>query len=318
MISESNTGIEAGEWFNGLPTDGDRRTVTGIVALANEFQWEERHEWNVPYSRRNKYLGVYAVGSRSTGEETPNSDIDIVVAHNLVFSQSTDRHRIRYMQNVDFNMLSDSSPDGHASGWTEEAQEASGYKRASQLEHSFDWLTLQSDPVSSATSQAISQAGEEQRLPHTFNGKLPDTYRVGGIDHKAFVRYRGEADLTALDMVYYKGWHSDKSHDPSDEYIEEQKRLMEETGDHWPIPEKSVCGDKCHEAGLDEGSNQQKFEQIIDTDSIGNELPRVPLFTFGDGHKKVYIPQIEDLIADEQARIDSRGYMFRRSWITNY
>lgn len=308
MISVSNTGVEAGEWFDRLPTEADRRMVTGVVAMAHEFDLAtRRYEYGSRYSNAAGYLGVYAIGSRSLGQEGPESDIDLLIAHNLSFASGCDSHRINYMRDVDF----DSLPEGGS--WTEEQRVSSGYEAASRLEQNFGWGCLQSDPVANAASYAIAGSGTSYRLPHSFDGHLPDTYRVGGRDHKAFARYKSDGDMTALDAVFYKGWHSNAN--PTDEEIEEDRVVAEALGDGGPGLQRTICGPKCNEAGLNEGPNQSKFETIIDTDTSGNELPRIPLYTLGDGVKKVYIPQIEEIVTSEQVKIDSRdGWKFKRSW----
>lgn len=315
MLSVSNTGVEAGEWFDRLPTEADRRMVTGVVAMAYEFDLAGRrgYEYGSRYSNVAGYLGVYAIGSRSLAQEGPESDIDLLVAHNLSFGSGCDGRRINYMRNVDFDkMRLDDDRD-----WSdpEAVQERidSGYEAAATLENNFGWHCLQSDPVANASSYAIAGAGTRYRLPHSFDGQLPNTYRVGGRDHKAFVRYKLDSDMTALDAVYYKGWHSDAN--PTDEEIEADRVLAESLGDGGPGLQRTICGPKCREAGLSEGPNQSIFESIIDTDNNGAELPRIPLYTFGDGTKKIYIPQIKDLVVGEQLKVDSRdGWKFKRSW----
>jgi len=284
MPGEAPQIIEAGEWFDRLPNEADRRTVTGVVAFAHEFGLASRgYEYGSRLSNNPGYLAVYAVGSRSTGQEEPGSDMDILVAHNMSFGSGVDGRRINYMRGVDFASMGDEC--------------------------------LEYDPVSNAASLAIALASDNYRLPDTFSGKLPDTYRAGGAEHKVMARYEEGADISALDMIFYKGWHRDKDRDPSDEDIEKQRALMEDTGEKWPLPEKSACTDKCTEAGYNEGASSTKFEEIIDTDENGNQLPRVPLYTMNDGVKTIHIPQIKELIVAEQLKSDARdGYRFKPSW----
>jgi hypothetical protein len=135
---------------------------------------------------------------------------------------------------------------------------------------------------------------------------------VGGKDHKAFARYQSADNLSALDVTYYKGWHSES---PTTEEMELEREIAEDCGEEY-IPNMSICGPKCAQIGLSEGANQARFEQFIDTDEHWQKLPRIPLYTFGDGVKTIYIPQIEELIVREQAAIDGRADPWNapRSW----
>lgn len=312
MISESNTGVIAGEWFNALPTDADRDTVTGIVAMAYEFDWQNHmHHYDSRHSAPERYLGVYAIGSRSLGQEGPDSDIDVLVAHNLAFDSGCDGRKVSFTRDVDFDAFT-----WPHDGGDENDPEYLKYRAAQRRERSFD-SCLETDPVSSAVCSAVANAADDYRLPHTFDGQLPDNYQYGGVDHKAFVRYARAGELSPLDLVLYKGWHSAKN--PSPDTIEEVRRYNEEHEgeDDIPLPQRSVCGPKCKEIELREGATPEKFEQIIDTDSQGDQLPRVPLYTFADRVKEIYIPQIAGLIVDEQRAADDRetGWKFRRSWL---
>lgn len=308
MISESNTGVIAEEWFERLPSEQDRRTVTGIVALAHEFERESgRTEWDDRHSLMMGYLGVYAIGSRSLGQEDERSDIDILVAHNLSFMKGAGRCVNFTKDVIDLEFVWP-----HKGGDPEDPNYLK-YMAASDRETNFNYRCIESDPVSSAVCTAVAASADEYRLPHTFDGNLPDNYGVGGRDHKAFVRYKSDSSLSALDLIFYKGWHSDKN--PTDEEIEESRRLSEQLGDNFEL-QRSICGPKCKEVCLNEGANQAPFEQVIDTDNFDNQLSRVPLYTFGDGEKKIYIPQIEDLVKTEQIKVDDHenGWDFRRSW----
>jgi len=311
MPGEAPQIIEAGEWFDRLPNEADRRTVTGVVAFAHEFGLASRgYEYGSRLSNNPGYLAVYAVGSRSTGQEEPGSDMDILVAHNMSFGSGVDGRRINYMRGVDFASMGDDT-----SNWTDRKKKSSGYEAACKFEREFGDECLEYDPVSNAASLAIALASDNYRLPDTFSGKLPDTYSVGGVGHKVMTRYKAGTDISALDMIFYKGWHRNKDRDPSDEDIEKQRALMEDTGEKWPLPEKSACTDKCTEAGYNEGASSTKFEEIIDTDENGNQLPRVPLYTMNGGVKTIHIPQIRELIVAEQLKSDARdGYRFKPSW----
>jgi len=314
MTGELPQVIEASEWFERLPNEADRRTVTGVVAYAHEFGFATRgYEYGSRLSNQPGYLAVYAVGSRSTGEENDVSDVDILVAHNMSFASGVDGRRIDYMRGVDFASMGDDT-----SKWTDKKQKQSGYEAAYKFEREFGDGCLESDPVSNAASLAIALASDNYRVPYTFSGKLPDKYRAGGAGHKVMARYEAGEDISALDMIFYKGWHRDKDCDPSDEEIEKRKASMEDTGERWPLPEKSACTEKCAEAGYSEGADSTSFEEVIDTDEDGRQLPRVPLYTMNNGVKTIHIPQIKKLVADEQLKSDARdGYRFTPSWVSS-
>ncbi len=317
MISETNTGIEAGEWFDRLPTDADRRIVTGVVAMAYRFELNKGdYEFDDRQSNRAGFLAVYATGSRSTAQEGPRSDIDILVAHNLVFGQGSQGLTADFMYYVDFELLNSKNELDWSDPERVRVREESGYVRAEKQETQFGYHCLMQDPVSSAVTYGIAGAGSTYRLPDMYNGQLPDTYTVGGRDHKAFVRYKSHGDMSALDLMLYKGWHSNA--DPTDEDKELARLVAEELGEPYREPQKNICGPKCRSIGLDEGPNQEKFEKVIDTDESGNELSRIPLYTFGDSEKKIYIPQIEEVVIREQEILNGKDrWKFRRSWLVS-
>lgn len=261
MQSESTSGLSAGEWFEALPTDGDRITVTGIVATANEFnQGFDLTDLSAPSRRAENwgYLAVYAIGSRARMEDRSDSDIDILVAHNLWFGDPG-----HYLD-------LDPWPDIQWKDYSEEQKAVA--IRAGTFSRS-----LASDPVSSAVALAIASSSDSYRIPDTFDGGLPPGYDDGGKDHKAIARYGQGSHNSALDMVFYRGLHEYRDPNP------------------YASPRRD-CGPKCEVAGFSEGSSPEIFERTIDTDYEGVSLDRVPLFTYADGKHTIYIPQIAELI----------------------
>lgn len=281
MISESTSGLSAGEWFESLPTDADRRTVTGIVATANEFnQGIDLTDWNAPTRRSENwgYLAVYAIGSRARMEDRPDSDVDILVAHNLWFeSPSRYSHtKLDPWPGIDWKDYSDD-------------QEAIAIRAGTFRD------SLSSDSVSLAVAVAIASSGESYRIPNTFDGSLPPGYEDGGKDHKAMARYGRGSSQTALDMIFYRGLHH---------YTEPR-----------PWGPRRDCGPKCQAAGFNEDGSPEVFEGLIDTDNDGNPLDRVPLFTYANGKHTIYVPQIVELVQVEQGNINSSGiWSATRSW----
>lgn len=204
---------------------------------------------------RTGYLAVYAIGSRAIGKETARSDIDILVAHNLYFSTS---YR---------------GPNVPGSSFLD----------------SFQWKILRNDPVSSAVNYAVA-SDSKRGLPDEFSGELPDSYTAGEPGHKVLARYTGG---TALDIVYYRGWHRNPNSNPTP-YIIAAESIYEDP--------TSTCGQKCARANFKEGSTPYTFETIIDTDEHGGQLPRVPLYVLwyekqSSGRiiacEKVFIPHLD-------------------------
>jgi hypothetical protein len=159
MISESNTGIDAQTWFERLPSEQDRQMVTGVVAMAYEFDWIDKSRggpFGCRYSLAKAYLGVYAIGSRAIMQEGSNSDIDLLVAHNLYFREVLDQRKPDYMKTVNFDLMR--FDDAATKQQKEEAGLASGYKKASRLRDSFSMDCLALDPVANSISFGIAES----------------------------------------------------------------------------------------------------------------------------------------------------------------
>lgn len=285
------TGVE---WFENLPTDVDRRIATAVIAHAYRYRWAQGG-WNGREHSRDfhatshGYLAVYAIGSRAVGQQTPDSDYDLLIAHNLGFDSSSNGFQPSFMRDVDFSALPEDFDDR-----TEQHYVESGYKAAQEAERA-SRDAVNSDPVANTMLTAIACATEDYMLPSSYSGMLPASYQRGATGHKMMARYGGAEDRTPLDLVVYKGWHLTKREiEAAGEAEVDADDASAESNPFEP------CDHRCKAAGFTEGSTVTTFENVIDTDEDGTPLIRVPLFTFSGGERTFYIPEeVEELIRDE-------------------
>ncbi len=210
MISTTTTGVEAGEWFESLPNDNDRRTVEAIISLLFESNYDSAiNDYTGRYfaSYEYSYTGLYAIGSRARMAQTEASDIDLLLA--------TNNFDIGYdTVNMDFGLNKE---------YVERAAAEPKFDIVAQQEKYLEHV-LGSSLVAQSTTMAIAASSEQYRLPYIYDGSMPDAgYSKGGKDHKAVVKYKDDEGYTDLDMVYYGGFHFDDGRcGPSCKDVEEE------------------------------------------------------------------------------------------------